>query len=195
MSNSINLEETVNVPLLYLMQLQYLAIQSIEKIHNTKQSEIVAANKNISNNEVSKEIGNMWNKESLDVKMKFQVMADIAKLNHMQKYPEYKYQPHRKKRRSKRNCEFSINETKSKTNHENYLLSEQLPPLNGEINSENNVFVDQNLDKHSLQLISNNLNLSNEISENSQEVANMFNYHFIFVINYDNENLMIQTYH
>ncbi|KAF0530124.1 MATA-HMG [Gigaspora margarita] len=122
MSNSINPEETVNVLLLYLMQLQYLAIQFIETIRNellskndAKQSGIVAANRNISNNEVSKEIGDMWHKEPLDVKMKFQVMANIAKLNHMQKYPEYKYRPrrpHEKKRRSKRNCESSINETK-----------------------------------------------------------------------------------
>ncbi|CAG8806325.1 18279_t:CDS:1, partial [Gigaspora margarita] len=34
MSNNINPEETVNVPLIYLMQLEYLAIQSIEKNHN-----------------------------------------------------------------------------------------------------------------------------------------------------------------
>ncbi|CAG8678128.1 5202_t:CDS:2 [Gigaspora margarita] len=207
MSNNINPEETANVPLIYLMQLQYLAIQSIEKNHNdllkkmmkssifntisirtkakknpcppnafilyyqAKQSEIVATNKNISNNEVSKKIGEMWHKEPLDIKMKYQVMADIAKLNHMQKYPEFKYHPRRpdeKKKRSKRKCEFSINKistqqnqiqktdicsfskTKSKTNHENDILTEQAPPLHGEINSENNEFVNQNCDNLSL---------------------------------------------
>ncbi|CAG8848331.1 17854_t:CDS:1 [Gigaspora margarita] len=253
MSNNINPEETVNVPLIYLMQLEYLAIQSIEKNHNdllmkndgneelsklpnpsekssnfntisirtkaknpprppnafilyrqAKQSEIVAANKNISNNEVSKEIGDMWHKEPLEIKMKFQVMADIAKLEHMQKYPEYKYHPRRpeekKRRRSKKKCEFSMNEissqqnqiqetdicsfskTKSKTNHENHLFSEQAPPLHGEINSENNEFVNQNCDNLSLQLISNDLYSSNEIPECSQDVTSMFNSHFIYSV-------------
>ncbi|CAG8732078.1 1611_t:CDS:2 [Gigaspora margarita] len=216
-----NPEETINVPLIYLMQLQYLAIQTIEKNHNDllkknngneelsklpKPSEksskfntisILAANKNISNNEVSKEIGNMWHKEPLDVKMKFQVMADIAKIEHMQKYPEYKYHPRRldeKKRRSKKKCEFSINEifsqqdqiqktdicsiskTKSKTNHKNNLLSEQAPPMHREINSENNEFVNQNCDNYSFQLISNDLYSSNENSEYSQNVIRNFNY-------------------
>ncbi|RIB23036.1 mating type protein MAT-2, partial [Gigaspora rosea] len=67
-----------------------------------KQPAIVAASMIISNNEVSKKVGNMWHKESLEVKIKFQLLADIAKLEHMQKYSEYKYQPrrpHEKKRR------------------------------------------------------------------------------------------------
>ncbi|CAG8796866.1 12185_t:CDS:1, partial [Dentiscutata erythropus] len=34
MSNDINPKETVNVPLVYLLQLQHLAIQSIEKKHH-----------------------------------------------------------------------------------------------------------------------------------------------------------------
>ncbi|CAG8851297.1 1825_t:CDS:2, partial [Gigaspora margarita] len=128
MSNNINPEETVNVLLIYLIQLKYLAIQSIKRNHNdllkknnsnkelsklpkpseksskfntfsirtkakktpspnafifyrqAKQSGIVAANKNISNNEVSKEIGSMWHKEPLD---------------NICKYPKYKYHPRR----------------------------------------------------------------------------------------------------
>ncbi|RIB07030.1 mating type protein MAT-2, partial [Gigaspora rosea] len=78
--------------------------------HQAKQPVIVAANKNISNNEVSKKVGDMWHKEPSEVKIKFQLLADIAKLEHMQKYPEYKYQPrrpHEKKRRTKRNSQFS----------------------------------------------------------------------------------------
>ncbi|CAG8796067.1 29937_t:CDS:2 [Gigaspora margarita] len=184
MSNNINPEETINVPLIYLMQLQYLAIQSIKKNHNDllkkndgneelsklpKPSEKSSMFNTISI--LSKEIGDMWHKEPLDVKMNYQVIADIAKLEHMQKYPEYKYYPHRsheKKKRSKRKCEFSNNEistqqnqmqkidicsfskTKSKTNHENNILSEQTPPLHKEINSENNEVVNQNCDNHSL---------------------------------------------
>ncbi|CAG8824320.1 26992_t:CDS:1, partial [Dentiscutata erythropus] len=151
-----------------------------------KQPAIVATNMNISNNEVLKRVGDMWHKESLEVKIKFQLLADIAKLEHMQKYPEYKYQPrrpHEKKRRTKRNCHLSINEissrpnqeqktgicdfskTKSKTIHENHSQ-------HGEINSENNnELVNQNVDEYNFQLIGNNLNLSNEISENSQEIT------------------------
>ncbi|CAG8842328.1 28697_t:CDS:2, partial [Gigaspora margarita] len=92
------------------------------------------------------------------------------------------------------NCEFSINEistqqnqiqkmdicsfskTKSKTNHENNLLSEQAPPLYREINSENNEFVNQNCDNHSLQLISNDLYSSNRNLEYSQDVTRNLNY-------------------
>ncbi|RIB08649.1 mating type protein MAT-2, partial [Gigaspora rosea] len=57
----------------------------------SKQQAIVAANEGISNNEVSKQVGEMWHKEPLEEKMKFQRQADAAKLEHMRKYPEYKY--------------------------------------------------------------------------------------------------------
>lgn len=70
-----------------------------------KQPEIVAANEGITNNEVSKQVGEMWHKESMEEKMKFQRMADTAKMEHMKKYPEYKYRPrrpHEKRRRTKR---------------------------------------------------------------------------------------------
>jgi len=71
----------------------------------SKQPEIVAANEGISNNEVSKQVGEMWHKEPADEKSKFQRMADTAKMEHMKKYPEYKYRPrrpHEKRRRTKR---------------------------------------------------------------------------------------------
>ncbi|CAG8679174.1 24021_t:CDS:2 [Dentiscutata erythropus] len=61
----------------------------------SKQQAIVAANEGISNNEVSKQVGEMWHKEPLEEKMKFQRQADAAKLEHMRKYPEYKYRPRR----------------------------------------------------------------------------------------------------
>uniref|UniRef100_A0A1D1XU84 Mating-type M-specific polypeptide Mc n=1 Tax=Anthurium amnicola TaxID=1678845 RepID=A0A1D1XU84_9ARAE len=71
----------------------------------SKQPDIVARNEGISNNEVSKQVGEMWHKEPLEEKMKFQRMADAAKMEHMKKYPEYKYRPrrpHEKRRRTKR---------------------------------------------------------------------------------------------
>ncbi|CAG8433052.1 8594_t:CDS:2 [Diversispora eburnea] len=71
----------------------------------SKQPGIVAANEGITNNEVSKQVGEMWHKEPLEEKMRFQRMADEAKLQHMEKYPEYKYRPrrpHEKRRRNKR---------------------------------------------------------------------------------------------
>jgi len=43
--------------------------------------------------------------EPLEEKMKFQRLADAAKMEHMKKYPEYKYRPrrpHEKRRRTKR---------------------------------------------------------------------------------------------
>jgi len=71
----------------------------------SKQPQIVAANEGISNNEVSKQIGEMWHKEPLEEKLKYQRLADEAKMEHMKKYPEYKYRPrrpHEKRRRTKR---------------------------------------------------------------------------------------------
>jgi len=71
----------------------------------SKQPDIVARNEGISNNEVSKQVGEMWHKEPLEEKMKFQRLADAAKMEHMKKYPEYKYRPrrpHEKRRRTKR---------------------------------------------------------------------------------------------
>jgi len=71
----------------------------------SKQPDIVAQNEGISNNEVSKQVGEMWHKEPLEEKMKFQRLADAAKMEHMKKYPEYKYRPrrpHEKRRRTKR---------------------------------------------------------------------------------------------
>jgi len=71
----------------------------------SKQPDIVAQHEGISNNEVSKQVGEMWHKEPIEEKMKFQRLADAAKMEHMKKYPEYKYRPrrpHEKRRRTKR---------------------------------------------------------------------------------------------
>nr|ANQ32877.1 MATA-HMG [Rhizophagus irregularis] len=87
----------------------------------SKQPDIVAQNEGISNNEVSKQVGEMWHKEPLEEKMKFQRLADAAKMEHMKKYPEYKYRPrrpHEKRRRTKR-PNASLNNNANKTNNDN----------------------------------------------------------------------------
>lgn len=90
----------------------------------SKQPDIVAQNEGISNNEVSKQVGEMWHKEPLEEKMKFQRLADAAKMEHMKKYPEYKYRPrrpHEKRRRTKRpNASLNNNNNNAnKTNNDN----------------------------------------------------------------------------
>lgn len=67
-----------------------------------KQPAIVAKNAGITNNEVSKEIGRMWHEEPLEVRHKFQKMAEDAKQEHMKKYPEYRYRPRRPQERKRR---------------------------------------------------------------------------------------------
>jgi hypothetical protein len=62
----------------------------------------VAKNQGITNNEVSKEIGRMWHEEPIEVRMKFQKMAEAAKQEHMKKYPEYRYRPRRPQERKRR---------------------------------------------------------------------------------------------
>jgi hypothetical protein len=76
-----------------------------------KQPDIVAKHEGITNNEVSKQVGEMWHREPLEEKSRFQRMADDAKLEHMKKYPEYKYRPrrpHEKRRRTKRPQSLSL---------------------------------------------------------------------------------------
>ncbi|ORX82231.1 MAT1-2-1 protein, partial [Basidiobolus meristosporus CBS 931.73] len=56
-----------------------------------KQSEIFASNAGITNMEVSRIIGKMWKNISVEEKRKYQWMAEKIKLDHQQKYPDYKY--------------------------------------------------------------------------------------------------------
>src|SRR6266498_3513651 len=67
-----------------------------------KQPIIVALHQGITNNEVSKEIGKMWHEEPMEVRLKFQKMAEAAKEEHMKKYPEYRYRPRRPQERKRR---------------------------------------------------------------------------------------------
>jgi len=98
----------------------------------SKQPDIVARNEGISNNEVSKQVGEMWHKEPLEEKMKFQRLADAAKMEHMKKYPEYKYRPrrpHEKRRRTKRP---SASLTANKTSNNNDNAGTTTPNTNNE---------------------------------------------------------------
>nr|ANQ32460.1 MATA-HMG [Rhizophagus irregularis] len=67
-----------------------------------KQPTIVAQHQGITNNEVYKEIGKMWHEEPMEVRLKFQKMAEAAKEEHMKKYPEYRYRPRRPQERKRR---------------------------------------------------------------------------------------------
>lgn len=88
----------------------------------SKQPDIVAQHEGISNNEVSKQVGEMWHKEPIEEKMKFQRLADAAKMEHMKKYPEYKYRPrrpHEKRRRTKRPSTSLTTNPATKTDNDN----------------------------------------------------------------------------
>nr|CAG8567821.1 9671_t:CDS:2 [Entrophospora candida] len=67
-----------------------------------KQPAIVAKNVGISNNDVSKEIGKMWHEEPVEIRLKYQKMAEAAKEEHTKKYPEYRYRPRRPQERKRR---------------------------------------------------------------------------------------------
>jgi len=106
----------------------------------SKQPDIVAQNEGISNNEVSKQVGEMWHKEPLEEKLKFQRLADAAKMEHMKKYPEYKYRPrrpHEKRRRTKRpNASLSNNNNTNKSSNNNN--SNNSDKNNNAVNANNN---------------------------------------------------------
>jgi len=115
----------------------------------SKQPDIVKNNEGISNNEVSKQVGEMWHKEPLEEKLKFQRMADAAKMEHMKKYPEYKYRPrrpHEKRRRTKRPNASLTNSNVSSTSTNNNVVS--ITPNNENTNATsplmNTITIDDN---------------------------------------------------
>ena len=56
----------------------------------------------ITNNEVSKVIGDMWKQESQEVKDHYQALAQQSREQHMRDYPNYKYAPRRPGERKRR---------------------------------------------------------------------------------------------
>jgi len=94
----------------------------------SKKSDIVAQNKDISNNEVSKQIAEMWRREPLEVKMKYKRLADTAKVEHMKKYPEYKYRPRKPHEIRKRsNAKFLSSNNRNNTKNNNYSATNTSP--------------------------------------------------------------------
>ncbi|OLL22479.1 Mating-type M-specific polypeptide Mc, partial [Neolecta irregularis DAH-3] len=58
-----------------------------------KQPLIFAENDGICNNDVSRIIGEMWKAESSSIKQRYQELAQSARVQHQQQYPDYKYSP------------------------------------------------------------------------------------------------------
>ncbi|RUS35136.1 high mobility group box domain-containing protein [Jimgerdemannia flammicorona] len=58
-----------------------------------KHSAVVAENKDLHNKEVSRIVGRYWRAESEEVRRSYERKADFAKLEHLVKYPGYKYEP------------------------------------------------------------------------------------------------------
>ncbi|ORY74578.1 high mobility group box domain-containing protein [Protomyces lactucae-debilis] len=62
-----------------------------------KQAELIALYPGISNNEVSRSLGQMWKKEDEQTKQFYQSLAEGLKTQHKALYPDYKYCPKRPK--------------------------------------------------------------------------------------------------
>lgn len=66
-----------------------------------KQAEITSMYQGISNNDVSRIIGQMWKSEDTAVKMEYQIAADTIKNEHKLRYPNYQYRPRKQLPQSK----------------------------------------------------------------------------------------------
>jgi hypothetical protein len=75
------------------------------------QSQIQKNNPGISNNEVSKTLGEMWKTASPQERARFASMAQQAKYAHQEMYPDYKYRPRKSRvRRSTRRSSDNLTE-------------------------------------------------------------------------------------
>ena len=70
-----------------------------------KQSGIAIANLGITNNDISRIIGQMWRNETESVRQQYQALAERVKAEHRIKFPNYKYSPKRPKKASMANNE------------------------------------------------------------------------------------------
>ncbi|KAF2150469.1 hypothetical protein K461DRAFT_295749 [Myriangium duriaei CBS 260.36] len=100
-------------------------------------SDVVAANPNMHNNQISQIIGRMWQGESHAVKAEWKRAADRMKLQHEKDYPDYHYQPRKssekKRRMSKRKASKSNNESPAVRELQKYILSSPSPPALPEV--------------------------------------------------------------
>lgn len=62
-----------------------------------KQPAIIAAQRHLTNAEVSRQISDMWKSEPEEVRLEWERYADRKKLEHMQTYPNYVYRPNKSK--------------------------------------------------------------------------------------------------
>ncbi|CAG8589868.1 11448_t:CDS:1 [Acaulospora morrowiae] len=62
-----------------------------------KQPAILAANRHLTNAEISRHIADLWRNESNETRLKWERFADQTKLEHMKAYPNYVYRPNKSK--------------------------------------------------------------------------------------------------
>jgi len=72
----------------------------------SKQQLVLDEHGEISNNEVSKMIGKMWHGEPIEERVRWHQLAEEKKLEHVARYPDYKYQPRRPSDRIRRKKRF-----------------------------------------------------------------------------------------
>ncbi|KAI9297092.1 sequence-specific DNA-binding high mobility group box protein, partial [Neoconidiobolus thromboides FSU 785] len=58
-----------------------------------KMEDILKAHGKINNKDISKLAGEMWNQEPEIIKEHFRKLAELGKIEHAKKYPNYKYCP------------------------------------------------------------------------------------------------------
>ncbi|CAG8557601.1 7697_t:CDS:2 [Ambispora gerdemannii] len=88
-----------------------------------KQPEIVALNKTLTNAEVSKVISKLWWKETEEERFRWEKMADRIKLQHMQDYPNYVYQPKKPGTKKRKSIKSGKNEESSNNLSANVVVA------------------------------------------------------------------------
>ncbi|KAF0418484.1 MATA-HMG [Gigaspora margarita] len=89
-----------------------------------KQPAIIAANRHLSNAEVSRRISEMWRGEPEETRREWERYADRKKLEHMQTYPNYVYRPNKNKSKiDKRRQQRKQSSSRDTTDNRNYSIS------------------------------------------------------------------------
>jgi len=85
----------------------------------------------ITNNEVSKVIGDMWKQESQEVKDHYQSLAQQSREQHQRTYPDYKYAPRRPGERKRRGVhhELVFQDSETASNTEESLSFDSKSPI------------------------------------------------------------------
>ncbi|CAG8490257.1 9326_t:CDS:1 [Dentiscutata erythropus] len=89
-----------------------------------KQPAIIAANRHLSNAEVSRRISEMWRSEPEETRREWERYADRKKLEHMQTYPNYVYRPNKNKSKiDKRRQQRKQSSPRDSTDNRSYSIS------------------------------------------------------------------------